>query len=156
MRRSGINMIRKGVTAVVLAGLLISLGLWGVSYTPVTWTNGRTIISLSGGAIRRAEFSALDAGPAVWSWSGFQGFETAFLPSGSRTGGGLAGFVMPLWMPAILFGIGFWMCIRPFLRRRRMRILGRCLNCGYDLTALKSGICPECGTPVAPEDPPAE
>ena len=27
-------------------------------------------------------------------------------------------------------------------------VLGRCLDCGYNLTGNVSGICPECGTPV--------
>ncbi|MBN2562781.1 MAG: hypothetical protein JXQ75_17800 [Phycisphaerae bacterium] len=26
---------------------------------------------------------------------------------------------------------------------------GRCQECGYDLTGNTSGICPECGTPIA-------
>lgn len=34
------------------------------------------------------------------------------------------------------------------LRRYRMKS-GRCTGCGYDLTALTSGVCPECGTSVA-------
>ena len=29
---------------------------------------------------------------------------------------------------------------------------GHCRNCGYDLTGNVSGRCPECGTPVKPED----
>jgi uncharacterized paraquat-inducible protein A len=40
-----------------------------------------------------------------------------------------------------------------FQQRRKSRqfskIAGRCLKCGYDLTKNQSGICPECGTPVA-------
>ena len=31
-------------------------------------------------------------------------------------------------------------------RRHQWAEEGRCLNCGYDLTANQSGVCPECGT----------
>jgi hypothetical protein len=30
------------------------------------------------------------------------------------------------------------------------RSLGKCWRCDYDLTGNTSGICPECGTPIAP------
>ena len=32
--------------------------------------------------------------------------------------------------------------------RRHRRSLGRCPDCGYDLTGNTSGVCPECGTAV--------
>ena len=37
------------------------------------------------------------------------------------------------------------------MEQRRRRQLGLCLNCGYNLTGNVSGICPECGQPVAQE-----
>ena len=37
---------------------------------------------------------------------------------------------------------------RHSLRRRRRR-LGQCLHCGYSLHGNLSGVCPECGLPVA-------
>jgi hypothetical protein len=33
---------------------------------------------------------------------------------------------------------------------------GRCLSCGYNLTGNTSGVCPECGTAAAAENPPTE
>jgi hypothetical protein len=33
--------------------------------------------------------------------------------------------------------------------RSRGRNPGRCPNCGYNLTGNASGVCPECGTPIA-------
>ncbi len=40
---------------------------------------------------------------------------------------------------------------------RRFRDRAKCGECGYDLRGLSHGICPECGSPLAPErpDPPA-
>jgi hypothetical protein len=55
---------------------------------------------------------------------------------------------MPDWAAAAM-----WL---PFLsawgrrrHRRRMVRTGHCGQCFYDLTANKSGVCPECGTPLA-------
>jgi len=36
-----------------------------------------------------------------------------------------------------------------YLGTRRVRALGRCRRCGYDLAGNMSGVCPECGTTVA-------
>jgi hypothetical protein len=35
-------------------------------------------------------------------------------------------------------------------RRRRWRMAGCCLECGYSLTGNMSSVCPECGRPVEP------
>jgi hypothetical protein len=61
----------------------------------------------------------------------------------------------------LLFGVGValffgshglarvWSRLRYSGLRRQM---GLCVRCGYELTGNVSGICPECGTPVAPAD----
>jgi hypothetical protein len=53
---------------------------------------------------------------------------------------------LPLWMPFLLFATlaAIWL-----VRDRRIP-LGHCEQCGYNLTANVSGICPECGAPIAP------
>lgn len=50
---------------------------------------------------------------------------------------------IPLWMPLLALGAPtLWLC----RYRRRRKIVGRCDQCGYDLTGNLSGQCPECGT----------
>ena len=65
---------------------------------------------------------------------------------GNELGMGMGTIVMPLWlfpaaalMPTALL---FW-------RDRRRIPPGHCQRCGYDLTGNVSGVCSECGTPIA-------
>lgn len=55
------------------------------------------------------------------------------------------GVTLPLWLPLLLVGViafAAW-------RRSRGHAPGCCRMCGYDLTGNISGVCPECGAPVA-------
>lgn len=49
----------------------------------------------------------------------------------------------------ILAPIPFLLFLVPHIRRWHRRRKGRCLECGYSLTGNLSGVCPECGAPVA-------
>ena len=66
-------------------------------------------------------------------------------------------WIVPLWVPFILFG--FYPTIvftrgplRRWRDRRRLKA-GSCNVCEYDLTGNVSGVCPECGTSLTPEKP---
>jgi hypothetical protein len=61
--------------------------------------------------------------------------------------------VVNCWIGCILTTILPTVFILKRIRRRRGN-KGSCPTCGYDLTGNTSGVCPECGTPVAKE--PAE
>jgi len=55
------------------------------------------------------------------------------------------GFLLPLWIPFVIFAIptaSLW-----WIDRRRIPP-GHCQRCGYNLTGNVSGLCPECGTPI--------
>jgi predicted RNA-binding Zn-ribbon protein involved in translation (DUF1610 family) len=49
--------------------------------------------------------------------------------------------------------VGFFRKAARYRRRRRSRRIRRgpprCAKCGYNLTGNVSGVCPECGTPIA-------
>jgi hypothetical protein len=61
--------------------------------------------------------------------------------------------VIPLYLPLLAFGVlpCAWAIARRWQQLRERLRAGRCLVCSYDLTGNTSGVCPECGTPVAGE-----
>jgi hypothetical protein len=73
-------------------------------------------------------------------WAGFP-------PTGGKPG--TTGWILRI----PLLGISCLLAVYPIanapLRRRRRRKRGECVKCAYDLTGNTSGVCPECGTPVA-------
>jgi len=74
-----------------------------------------------------------------WRWSGFGGFHTCWWPANDTFG-----FILPLWLPTVVFVSVPLYALLPFHRRRKRKKLGLCLKCGYDLRASKDR-CPECG-----------
>ncbi len=79
------------------------------------------------------------------------GFHYAFsVDHNSRWSYDVVHFGLSLWIPLVLFSAYPLRCatrraVRTWRRRRRLRD-HRCVECGYDLTANVSGICPECDT----------
>ena len=59
------------------------------------------------------------------------------------------GVIIPYWCFLVVFFPlpAIWIVRRRRQSRRQKQSL--CLSCGYNLTANTSGVCPECGTPVA-------
>ena len=61
-------------------------------------------------------------------------------------------YILPLWPLALMLAIGPTMMIRRSFteaRQQRRRMRRECRACGYSLIRNTSGVCPECGTPVA-------
>ncbi len=161
-------MIRKTLTILSLIGLLLSVGLWGVSYFRFTWTSERNescrTVQLSAGRLVYlvAQYGArptrylLDTNPprqllSSYGFDGFKNFSTRWKPRlfSSKASDGTPWTLLeiPLWIPTILLGLV--LCLtRPFYQRRhrKRKKLGLCVNCGYDLRASKER-CPECGDP---------
>ena len=170
-------MLRKTLTILSLIGLLLSVGLWGVSYSGLVYTSrkARPLVEWATAPVF-PPFSVsptgvlLEEGQPLYEYSGYElcygGVSTwnhvATISRAPKTGWrrtrfpGLtvwlpefgAGIVVPLWIPTLLFATLFLSC-RPlhFHRRRKRKKLGFCLECGYDLRGSKDR-CPECGTEI--------
>jgi hypothetical protein len=73
-----------------------------------------------------------------------------FVSGRSRAGWRYHVLTVPIWLIVIgLFAYPAIAFYRGPIRRRRRRKQTRCLECGYSLVGNTSGICPECGVPVA-------
>ena len=151
-------MLRKTLTLLSLIGLLLSVGLWGVSYWNLVRVNSKRAISVAQGGfesrnrfphslyipMRKRPDGSIEALPFNrWFFSGFGGWQTRWLPDFSRS---RRYIYIPLWIPSAVFGLAFFGGRSlHYHRRRKRKKLGLCLKCGYDLRASKDR-CPECGT----------
>ena len=115
-------MLRKTLTILSLIGLLLSVGLWGVTHLQqgLHWSrhNRRGFFCRSSASSKKSVFKDVILGFPIWVVClGFLGL-----------------FVAPRDGP-----------IRALHRRRKRKKLGLCLKCGYNLTGLTELRCPECG-----------
>ena len=144
-------MIRKALTILSLFGLLLSVGLWGVSY----WGGGGIGYTAFLEYKKSVTNVELTSGGILWRSS-----QNGHEPSDFRLGwyadwyrcdaewwfeyDGFGRLFVPLWMPSGLFAVLLVLCLLPLGRRRKRKKLGLCVKCGYDLRASKDQ-CPECG-----------
>jgi hypothetical protein len=52
---------------------------------------------------------------------------------------------VPLWISLVLVAIPTGLVWWGWFRTRRRAAIGGCLACGYDLSGVPTGVCPECG-----------
>ncbi len=161
-------MLRKTLTILSLIGLLLSVGAWVVSYINIWYfaPNAKYSVQLTLGGVRyvyRWQVVEGDESEGSWSFHGYRGLETVWIPTAKRDPTKPASIAnprevsfvllmpafsrifLPLWIPTILFASA--LCLtRPIYhhRRRKRKKLGLCIKCGYDLRASKDR-CPECG-----------
>ena len=147
-------MFRKALTILSLIGLLLSVGLWAVSYLNVEYVSSRRqtrSIRVANGLLRVSQ-SMLIYEETNPSWlglhsSGFTGFHTLWTPSYSYDKNSRFRYwrlAIPFWIPTSLFSIILLPPLVQSCRRRKRRKLGLCVKCGYDLRGSKDR-CPECG-----------
>jgi len=159
-------MLRKTLTILSLIGLLLSVGLWGASFSSrygffVGHESPERLLILT---VARGDFSVLRLNhegnpvpPAGRRWqSGLHNSETSLWTVGNnrrrgvwRFGPGVWTFRFPIYVIAGPLagasGLAFLPAFRRSRRRRKRKKLGLCVKCGYDLRASKDR-CPECGT----------
>ena len=159
-------MLRKTLTILSLIGLLLSVGLWGVSHIGVGLVAFPHTLGAVGGFVfyshRLEEFDQptyeRELATFGFSWlrlgDGFYvvsknpprypmewWFQNRSVTWSNRMSTGVR---LPVWMPtAMLGGLLTW-TYSPIHRRRKRKKLGLCVKCGYDLRGSKER-CPECG-----------
>ena len=149
-------MIRKTLTILSLIGLLLCVGLWGMSCIGVHHERYSTgvlrleRVELVAGYIavssEQVAWNPVSVPPVGWAWGEDVMVLGAspWLPSiqwSART----KSILVPVWIPTMLFSL--ILVAGPIglrHRRRKPKKLGLCVKCGYDLRASKDR-CPECG-----------
>lgn len=139
-----------------------------VSRNALTWQDGREVLRDPRRATQDGDLVRINIGDrrGVGAFGGqwrSGSVNQAPAPPGSgigrapaRAGGGLeVSFVRtPMWLPVLLLLLQPVKAIilGPWLTRRRER-LNQCIGCGYDLRALPSPRCPECGRRITESSP---
>ena len=129
-------MIRKTLTILSLIGLLLGVGLWGVSYFNVEYVAARRqthSARVANGLLRVSQSMSIYKEPDP-SWmglysSGFTGFHTSWTPSYSHNKNSRFGYwhlIIPLWIPASLFSIILLPPLVQSCRRLRIRSPSSC------------------------------
>ena len=157
-------MIRKTLIILSLIGLLLSLGLWGVSYLNLFYLGTQNNLNTWDGYIvydYRSTLGPIPLAETGWSLGAFDPRTIDGNKARRESQETFLGQTMlwprfmfskpiimvavPLWMPTFLFAsLGFAFLYLPSLRRRKRKKLGLCLKCGYDLRGSEDR-CPECG-----------
>ena len=114
----------------------------GISYSPqgIGWTfvsqEAHPLMTLR--ETERDLTSPSDPRQSMW----FLGFGFLLL---DQEHSALRGIAIPHWFLALLYAILPALHLRATIRSRRLRRIGHCPRCGYDLRATPQR-CPECGT----------
>jgi hypothetical protein len=148
MRRWLFNLAASA--SLLLACAAIVLLIWtqigGGHGTLSAVSNGtRYFVVVSGGDV---QFSFSPFPVSQWKQMFVHSWPCGVILDGGTMGGRrFANFILPLWIPALVFALlPTWWVVRAYRARcARRRIADACPVCGYDLRATP-GRCPECGT----------
>jgi hypothetical protein len=141
------SVLRKTLTILSLIGLLLSVGLWGVSYFHILYVPSQSpkpAIVLRGGLVALTTVTV--GAPLGFQCEGYRGLNTWWLPPRNEfyVSGPLGWrLAVPLWLPIMVL-ISLMIVTNTPIRRRKCKKLGLCLRCGYDLRG-SSKRCLECG-----------
>jgi hypothetical protein len=93
-------------------------------------------------------------GALGFGWGTTSQIVTVYWQMPGRVTAATGRFVVPLWFVSAVTGAPFVVSLVTAARRRMRDRDGRCRQCGYNLTANTSGVCPECGTAIPAEAKP--
>ena len=147
-------MARRVVLSVLVFLTGITVVSWGLSYTYLSYNSPSYIWRLFNGAVSCQERAS--ATPrTVFTWHGYSvarkyasslGIMEEVLPA--VRGATYRKYILPLWIPTVVFGGLTFYVYAPIRRRRRWERESRCVECGYNLIGNTSGNCPECGAAI--------
>jgi hypothetical protein len=154
------GVMRRMLLTLGIVGLAGSAGLWGMSYFNIEYipTSRTAQVILAGGAVfTRIQHpqSGMVHGTVGLQCHGFDSLSTWWRePAGDsryllwkdHPSARRARIVfVPLWAPTMLFTAAcVFMMVSIIMSRHRLRRLGLCVACCYDLRG-SPGACPECG-----------
>jgi hypothetical protein len=161
------DMLRRVLLILSVVGLVGSVGLWGLScltaanYVPqsrsfklMTLENTTVVKKLIGrprgmpakGLPARVRRAGATRGPLTVSRSRLPNvYEISSQPGRQlRISSTATTTSLSLWFLSLMFAIYPAALVPSWLRTRRRRRLGHCLQCGYNLIG-SPGACPECG-----------
>ncbi len=137
----------------VIAGLVLSTGLWAVSYLNITYRGTNTRTTLSYGRVNWHLHKWYKSRETQWEIEGLRThrpFQTTWYLL-YKWNDRLVLLVLPMWIPTLIFGTALCGCLAlPAHRRHRRRKRGLCVGCGYDLRG-SSVRCPECNSLIQPD-----
>ena len=138
-------MLRKTLTILSLIGLLLSVGLWGVSHLATDYNAFDTNL-IQGYLIVVDPRAGTSYSKGLFDPElGWYAVGLHNLPDAWRSDSKVGWYIrIRLWIPSLLFAIMTLWAVAPAYRRRKRKKLGLCLKCGYDLRGSKDR-CPECG-----------
>ncbi|GJM25932.1 MAG: hypothetical protein DHS20C16_23470 [Phycisphaerae bacterium] len=145
-------MARRFLLTILIMMTGLTLVSWGISFTYLSYNSHNYIWRLNNGTFSRQ----LRAGSRERTGIIWYGYDVArmnarqygyhLLPRGKVKGALYPRYILPLWIPAVVFGGLAMLVYAPIRRQRKRQKMGWCTHCGYDLTGNESRVCPECGT----------
>jgi hypothetical protein len=145
-------------TLAVVVSLVVCVataGLWVRSYSGALWWKGDIshlgAITVEDGSFKYCHWTKRDQSSPQWARMGVAVQVLRFYRRSlyGKQVGTILLVIVPCWMIVTISGIAPSLWGVAFARRSCQKKSGRCTTCGYNLTGNTSGVCPECGTPVA-------
>lgn len=145
--RTGLTVSIAGVAVTLTAGLLSCV--YKIEWQPLGIRMGvnKGDLWVQQFTSRDGSAESLESMRHEYSLVGLSYYSWRFANTCGPTIYSFRGLRCPVWMLTVAFGSLLVPClmVKPSLRRRKRRMNGLCIKCGYNLTGNASGICPECG-----------